>query len=275
MNRLRKLSPVKLLLELFMLVVILFYLVPLWMVFANSLKTSTGAGLMGLWLPDKLEWGNYLFVLQEANVFRGLYNGLSMGFATVCLQIFISSTAAFYLARVRKRASTFFYNYFISGLIIPASIIPIYLEMRLLGLTNTSIGLLILFVTGGIPLAIFLFTGFIKSVPRELDEAAIIDGCGPLQLFFRIVFPLLKPVTITVAIFGFIGVWNNVTTYLYFANSSKYPLPLSIYAFFGKYSQSWNLVFADILIGIIPCLVLFIIGQRYMISGLVAGAVKG
>ncbi|MDG0808426.1 carbohydrate ABC transporter permease [Cohnella rhizosphaerae] len=169
----------------------------------------------------------------------------------------------------------FFYNYFIAGLIVPGSIIPIYLEMRILHLNNTYLGLVILFVTATLPFGIFLFTGFIKTIPREIDEAAIIDGSNPYQLYFRIVFPLLKPVTITVSIFVFIAVWNNVAYYLYFSKSTQYPLPLSIYSFFGKYSQSWNLVFADILVGIVPCLILFMFAQKYMVSGITAGAVKG
>lgn len=271
----RKLNPPKLLLELLMILIILCYLIPIWMVVANSLKTSTGAGLMGLGLPAKLEWGNYEYVLQEAKVMLGLFNGVFFGFMTIFFAVLFASMASFYFARIRSRLSTGLYNYFIAGLIVPTAVVPVYLWLRILELTNTYAGIVLLFVTGVLPFSIFLFTGFIKSIPRELDEAAIIDGTNPFQLFFRVLFPLLKPVTITVTIFVFIAVWNNVTTYLYFANSSKFPLPLSVYSFFGKYSQSWNLVFADILIGIVPCLILFMIGQRYMVSGLMAGAVKG
>lgn len=275
MNPIKKLTPTKLILEIIMFVVILCYLIPLWMVVANSLKDSTGAGLMGMNLPLKPLFENYTFVFKESNVFRGIYNGLFTGIITVISVIVVASMSSFYLARIKRTLSTFFYNYFIAGLIVPGSIVPIYLELRILHLSNSLLGLILLFVTGTLPISIFLFTGFFKTIPRELDEAAIIDGTNPFQLFFRVIFPLLKPVTITVAIFVFIAVWNNVTYYVYFAKSEQFPLPLSIYSFFGKYSQSWNLVFADILVGIIPCLVIFAFAQKYMVSGLTAGAVKG
>ncbi|MDI4647356.1 carbohydrate ABC transporter permease [Cohnella hashimotonis] len=270
-----RLTPSRAILEILMIAVALCYLIPIWMVFSNSLKDSTGAGLMGLSLPSKPVWDNYAIVFRESDILRGLYNGLLLGLITVVSNVVVASMCSFYLARIKRKISTFFYNYFIAGLIVPGSIIPIYLEMRILHLNNTYIGLVMLFVTATLPFGIFLFTGFIKTIPREIDEAAIIDGSNPYQLYFRIVFPLLKPVTITVSIFVFIAVWNNVAYYLYFSKSTQYPLPLSIYSFFGKYSQSWNLVFADILVGIIPCLILFMFAQKYMVSGITAGAVKG
>lgn len=275
MFSMKRLYTGKLLLELMMVVIVLLYLLPLWMVVTNSLKTQTAASYMNLQWPEILQFANYAVVIRESNAVIGLFNGLYLGFTSVLFIILFSSMAAFYFARINKAFSKFSYNYFISGLIIPGAVIPTYLVFQFLHLNNTYTGLIVLFVTGGLSFSVFLFTGFIRSIPRELDEAAIIDGSNPLQLFFKVIFPLLKPVTMTVALFNFIGVWNNVSNYLYFSNSHKWPLPLTVYTFFGKYSQSWNLVFADILIGIIPCLILFIAGQKYMVAGLTAGAVKG
>ena len=132
-----------------------------------------------------------------------------------------------------------------------------------------------IFTTYGLPMAVFLYTGFIKTVPRELDEAAFIDGCGPVRLFYQIIFPLLKPVTMTIFILSFIGAWNDVMIPMFFSNSGKWALPLTVYNFYGGYVKSWNYIFADIIITISPLLLVYIFAQKYVIAGMTAGAVKG
>ncbi|MBZ0295266.1 MAG: carbohydrate ABC transporter permease, partial [Anaerolineae bacterium] len=140
----------------------------------------------------------------------------------------------------------------------------------------TKVGIIILYTTTQIPFSIFLIYGFIDSVPRELDEAAIIDGCGPLQLFFRIILPLLTPVLVTAGILNFLGVWNDFLLPLYFLNNSAHwPMTLAVYNFFGQYQADWNLVSADILLTILPVIAIYLVGQRFILSGLSSGAVKG
>ncbi|MBZ0294964.1 MAG: carbohydrate ABC transporter permease, partial [Anaerolineae bacterium] len=134
----------------------------------------------------------------------------------------------------------------------------------------------ILYSATQIPFSVFLMYGFIDSVPRELDEAAIIDGCGSVKLFFRIILPLLTPVLVTAGILNFLGVWNDFLLPLYFLNSSTHwPMTLAVYNFFGQYQQDWNLVSADILLTILPVIVIYLVGQRFILSGLSSGAVKG
>jgi len=222
-----------------------------------------------------LHYQNYAEVIEKSNALRGLVNGLLLGAVVVVLTVLFSSMAAFYIARTGNRLSKFFYSYFVSGLIIPIAIVPTYFTLLILHLNNTYTGLIVIFVTYTLPLSIFLYTGFMKTVPRELDEAAIVDGCSSFQMFAKVIFPLLGPVSMTVIVFNFIGVWNEVQAYLFFAGGDKWPLPMTVYLFFGKYSQSWNLVFANILISIIPSLLLFMSVQKYIVSGLTAGAVKG
>src|SRR5690606_37439513 len=134
---------------------------------------------------------------------------------------------------------------FITGLIVPVAFIPTYLVLNKLELLNTYSGLILVSATFGLPMSVFLYACFIRTIPAELDEAGIIDGCKPLTLFFRIIFPLLKPVTMTLLIFNFVGSWNDIQVPLFFANGDKWALPLTVYTFYGSYMQSWNLIFAD------------------------------
>ena len=136
--------------------------------------------------------------------------------------------------------------------------------------------MVILYAAGQIPFGVFLIYGFVDTIPRELDEAAIIDGCGPLQLFFKIIVPLLRPVLVTAAVLSFLGAWNNFIMPLYYLNkSSHWPMTLSVYNFFGQFQQNWNLVSADILMTILPVIVIYFAAQRYILSGMTIGAVKG
>lgn len=274
MSHIVKTRLIKLILETVMLIVALCYLVPVWIIVVNSLKDTLGANRIGYSWPKQFHFENYAQVFEKSNALQGLINGVVIGGTVVLIAGFLSSMAAYYLSRKNTGFSKFAMLYFVSGLIIPTAIIPTYFAMLVLKLNNTYLGLISIFVAYTLPLSIFLYTGFMRTIPREIDEAAIIDGSRPMQMFFRIIFPLLAPVTVTVVVFNFIGVWNDVTTYLYFAGGEKWPLPMTVFLFYGKYSQRWDLLFADILIAIVPCLVFYIFGQKYMVSGLTAGSVK-
>ncbi len=269
-----KIKPKKITIEVVMFCIVLVYIIPIWMVLINSLKTTEEANKFELSFPKVWHFENYVKVFTESSAFRAFLNGLTISVCVGIVAVFLTSMAAFFISRSSTKFAKFSYSYFVSGLIIPVAVIPTYFALLSLKLNNTYIGLILVFITYTIPLSIFLYAGFIKTVPREMDEAAIVDGCGSFRMFFKVVFPLLSPVTITVVVFNFIGVWNDVTTFLYFAGGDKWALPMTVYVFFGKYNQYWNLVFADIIFTIIPCLLLYIFGQRYVVAGMTAGAVK-
>lgn len=265
----------KTIIQLILLIISGIYIVPVWLVLVNSLKVTDEANKYYISLPAKFEFINYKLVIETGNVIRSFFNGLFIAVVVGVIAVIFAAIAAFYIARVSNGFSRFAYNYFISGLIIPIAIVPTYFALLIMQLNNTYLGLILVFVAYTMPLSIFLYTGFIKTIPTEIDEAAIIDGCSGLNVFARVIFPLLAPVTTTVIVFNFIGVWNDVPTFLYFAGGDKWSLPMTVYLFFGKYNQSWNLVFADIIITIIPCLLIYLFGQKYVVSGMTAGAVKG
>lgn len=256
------------------IVIALIFIMPLWMVFVNSLKEKREAALFAISLPDKWLLENYIQVFKEGNVIRAFTNGLILSVASVILIIVFSALAAFVIARSSSKWANVLYYAFLCGLIVPVAFIPTYLVLNKLFLINTFLGLILVSATYGLPMSIFLYVGFIKTIPRELDEAAILDGCPPVRMLFTIIAPLLKPVTVTILIFNFVGSWNGIQVPLYFANSDKWGLPLTVYNFYGAHASSWNLIFADIIITVAPLLIIYICAQKYIISGMTAGAVK-
>lgn len=154
--------------------------------------------------------------------------------------------------------------------------VPTYILAKNLHLTDGLAGIIMVSIAINFPYGVFLYTGFYKSIPREIDESAVIDGCSPYGLFFRVIFPLLLPVTITSIIIQFLAIWNDFTTAIYFLNTpSKYSLVMTTYFFFGAHAADWNLVFANLVIISLPVLILYIVLQRFVISGMTNGAVKG
>ena len=253
------------------------YLIPVWMVLVNSLKVQRDANLLGVGLPAalRLHFENYRAVFIEGGIARAFFNGLVEATASVAIIIVLSSLSGFVISRKGSKFTEVIFYVFICGLIIPAAMIPTFLVLNATKLINTYLGIILIFATYGLPMSIFLYSGFVKSVPRELDESAIIDGCGGLRMFYQIIFPLLKPVTVTIFIFSFIGAWNDVMIPLFFVGGAKWALPLTIYNFYGSRSQQWNLIFADIVITVAPLLAVYIFAQKYIVSGMTAGAVKG
>lgn len=264
----------KYLLEVIILVVVVICMIPLWMVFVNSVKSIPDVAEFGIWFPKILHFENYIRVFTEAHAVRGLLNGLFLSSTTVIISVVFTSMAAFYISRSNRKLSRSLYAIFVLGIIIPSAVIPTYLVLSFMKMINTYYGLILVYVTGAIPFSVFLYSGYIKSVPRGLDEAAVIDGCSGLHMFFKIVFPLLKPVTVTIGIFNFLGVWNDVTGLLYFASPDKWSMPMTVYSFYGILYNEWNVIFADIIVTLIPLFIIYIIGQKYIISGMTAGAIK-
>lgn len=263
--------------KLFLFICSLFYIVPIWMVLVNSIKAPADANEMGIGLPadSTIHLVNYITVIKEGGIAKAFLNGLLEASVSTTLIVICASACAFIIARQKGKLCSIIYYAFIAGLIVPAAYIPTYLVLDTLNLLDTYTGIILIFTTYGLPMAVFLYVGFIKTVPRELDEAAIMDGCGSLRLFVQIIFPLLKPVTATQFIFSFVGAWNNVMNPMFFTDGSKWALPLTVYNFYSGNIKSWNLIFADIVLTVLPLVLVYICCQKHIVSGMTAGAVKG
>ena len=250
--------------------------IPVYLVVVNSLKTDVDARSMGIGLPDSPKFGNYDVVIEEGKLGRAFFNSALYTVSATVLCVLCATAAATVLARNRTRLNRFLYLFLVIGIAMPINYVTLTKVMQVTHLVNTQFGIILLYAAFKLPFAVFVIYAFVHTVPVEVDEAAIIDGCSPFQLFWRITLPLLRPAWITVAILTFLDLWSEFIIPLYFLSSSdKWPMTLAVYNFFGIYESSWNLVSADVLLTILPVDLVFILGQRYIKSGMTAGAVKG
>lgn len=254
----------------------LFMVIPVYLILINAFKSSAQASSMGIDLPATIQLDNFTTVIDKGKLATSFLNSMLYASSSTVLGTFFASLAAFVLSRNRTPLNRFLYFFLIMGIALPINFFTLTKMMQVTHLINTKLGIIILYAATQIPFAVFLIYGFIGSIPRELDEAAIIDGCGPIQLYVQVILPLLTPVLVTVGILNFLGVWNDFLLPLYYLNNSaNWPMTLAVYNFFGQYQQSWNLVSADILLTILPVIVVYLAGQRFILSGLTSGAVKG
>ncbi|HEY5563290.1 MAG TPA: carbohydrate ABC transporter permease [Clostridiaceae bacterium] len=251
-------------------------LIPLILVLINSLKDKYQSSSMGMDLPTKLHFENYITVINQGKLFRSFFNSMLYAGTSIIFGVILAAMAAYVLSRNKSKLNKFLYFFMVLGIAVPINYVSLTKIMQMTHLMNTQLGICLLYTAMQIPFSVFLFYGFIVTVPKELDEAGILDGCTPLRLFFSIVFPLLKPVAVTVGILNFMGAWNDFVTPLYYLNSAKnWPMTLAVYNFFGQYQMQWNLVSADIVLTSLPVIVIYLIGQKYIISGMTSGSVKG
>lgn len=254
----------------------LIVILPIVVLFVNSFKTSAEANRMTLSLPTKWMFENYATVIEQGKLVSSFFNGLLYATCSVIVIVIFVSLAAFVISRNNKGINKFLYYFIISGIAMPINNVALMKVMQTFHLVNSRIGIILLYAAINIPLSLFIAYGFVSTIPREIDEAAVLDGCTPIQLFVRIIAPLLKPIISTLFVLDFMAVWNDFTMPLYFLNNSaKWPMTLAVYNFFGAFENSWNLVSADIILTLIPVLIIFIFGQKYIVGGVSAGAVKG
>ena len=250
---------------------------PLLLILFNSLKTSEQASEMKLSLPSfPIQWENFIVVIEKGKLFTSFINSSIYTAGSVLICGILSAMAAYVLSRNRDKLSKIIYLFIVLGITMPVNYVALMKVMLFLHLQNTQLGIILLYAAMQIPFSVFLIYSFIAKIPVELDEAGIIDGCGSLRLFATIVFPLLKPAIATVIVLTFLNNWNEFISPLYFLSSStKWPMTLSVYNFFGMYFKDWNLVCADIVLTSIPVIIIYLLGQKYIVSGMTAGAVKG
>lgn len=254
----------------------LIVLIPLAIVFFGSFKTQAEAVAFSLKLPESWHFENYKTVIEEAHILRAMINSLIITIASVAVCVLFSYMGAFVLARKKEKLAESLYLFFYLGMIIPVQTISTIKLQQMLHIYGEYMGVIIICVVFNISFAVFLYTGFFKSIPREIDEAAFMDGASTLQTFFYIIFPIAKSATVSVASLIFLGIWNDINIPLYYMSDSKlWTMPITIYNFFGQYYQSWNLVFANIVLIALPVFLIYVLSQRYLVAGLTVGAVKG
>ncbi len=254
----------------------LIVIVPFLIVVFNAFKTQPEAINMELSLPNEWHFENFKTVWEDGNILQALKNSLILSVSAVVITVVCSSLCAYVISRNRTRFNRLIYVFFAMGLMVPVSNVTIVKVLRVLNLYNTLTGTILVCVALIMPLSVFLYYGFISGIPKELDEAAIVDGAGAVRIFVQVIFPLLKPATVTVIMINFLNVWNDFQIPLYtLPDPDKAVIVQKVYNFFGTYTASWNLVSVTIIYAILPILVVYLFGQKYIISGMTAGSVKG
>ena len=272
----KKLTAEVVLKQLLCICLSLIVLAPLYLVLINSFKTKSESARMQLSLPTQWVFSNYADVFKKAKLMTGFTNSMIYAFVSTTAGVLLCAMAAYVLSRKRTKINNFIYYFFICGLFFPVNYVTLVRVFQWMNLTNTRLGIILVFTSAMIPFCVFTIYSFVETIPKELDEAAVIDGANPTTLFFRVVLPLLKPTLMTCFILQFMGVWNDFLTPLYLSSKSKlHPMTMSVYQFFGKEGSNWNYVFADIVLTVIPVVAVYGLGQRYIIGGVTAGAVKG
>lgn len=251
-------------------------ILPLVVVVVNSFKTQQEAYTMSLSLPRELILENYAVVIEQGKLLISFMNSMIYASGSVLIIVFTVIASAYVFARRKSRLNNFMYYYMLIGISIPTNYVALMQIMKATQLVNTRLGLILIYSAINIPLSLFLSIGFINTIPREIDEAAVIDGCGAIGLFRRVVMPLLTPITATLFVLNFMSVWNDFAMPMYFMNKTAgWPMTLAVYNFFGQFERSWNLVCADIVLTSLPVMIIFLLGQKYIVGGLTAGSVKG
>ena len=251
-------------------------LIPLLLIAFNAFKDKKAAASMNLAPPFPLRLENFLTVIEKGKLARSFLNSLIYSAGSTILCVFLASLAAYVLSRNQTRLNRFLYMFIVLGITLPVNYVALTKVLQFLHLNNTTIGIILLYTAMQLPFMTFLIHGFVSKVPVELDEAAVIDGCGPVKLYVYIIVPMLKPAIATAAVLTFLNTWNEFVSPLYFLNKTEqWPMTLSVYNFFGMYYKDWNLVCADIFLTSLPVLIVYLIGQKYIVSGMTAGALKG
>jgi raffinose/stachyose/melibiose transport system permease protein len=255
------------------------FIIPFAFMFLTAAKDRAESARLEFSLPS--EWhllDNIGEVLAAQNGIVGLamWNSLLLTVASVSIVVVLSAMVGFVLQRRRDRLGTAIMALMLAGLIIPPALVPTIYVLQWLNLFKTIPGLVLVEITQLMPFSVIVIRAFVSAIPRELDEAAIIDGASPLRLFFGVIFPLLRPALITVIVVASVSVYNDFVNPLYFTpGRDATTVQLTLFNFQSQFQTRWNLLFTDVLLITIPMLVMFIFFQRQIVSGMTTGAVKG
>jgi raffinose/stachyose/melibiose transport system permease protein len=252
--------------------------VPFYFVIVNASKDTKESSLLNMDLPSSfqlIENIQAVMAAQNGMIVRAFFNSMMITGFSIAILILVGAMAGYVLQRRTSKMSPFFNFLILAGLIIPPAIVPTIWVLDGIGLFKTMPGIILVEVALNLPFTILLYKGFMATLPKELDEAALIDGCGRMRLFFSIILPLLKPVSATVIVLTAVGVYNDFVNPLYFfPGAENATLQLTLYNFSSMYNTQWNLLFTNILLISIPPLILFIFFNKKIVAGMTAGAVK-
>ncbi|MBB6634374.1 carbohydrate ABC transporter permease [Cohnella thailandensis] len=265
--------------EIVLILIALLFLYPLFLMIINSFKSFQEVMTDVIALPKSWSFANYEYVWKYIDYPRLFLNNFVVTVLGLAGIILVSSIAAYKLSRTKSRASAIIYFLCIMPMLIPfqSIMLTVMKTASFLHLSDSTWGLGLLYWGFGAPLAVFIYHGFVKGIPREIDESATIDGASGFRLFFSVIFPLLKSVTTTIIIIDVMWIWNDFLLPLLMVNGSPSTktLTLAAYTFVGQYTSDWQYAMTAMVLAVLPSIIVFIFLQKYIVKGVVAGAVKG
>ncbi|WP_238653121.1 carbohydrate ABC transporter permease [Paenibacillus piscarius] len=271
--------PRNFMLEIIAILMALVFLSPFYLVLSNSVKGLKDILIDAASLPQVFHWDNYTKVWKAIDFPQAFLNSLQITVLSVIFIVLFSSMAAYQIVRKPTRFNSFVFLLLVSAMIIPFQSLMLQLVRvtSILELRGELYGIIACYLGFGMPLSVFLFHGFIKTVPVELEEAARVDGSNPYGVFFRIVFPLLMPIIVTVIILNTLWIWNDylLPVLVIGGNKDLTTLPVAVTKFFGQYTKKWDLALAGLVMAVTPILLFFLSLQRYIVEGVTSGSIKG
>lgn len=268
-------------LEVFAWLLLILYMTPFYLMFINSFKTRREIFANTTGLPDVWNYKNYIDAANKMDLISSFANSMIITVGSVILILLFSSMAAWLLVRDKTRKSKILFYVFTAGMIVPfqAVMIPLVkwmakIELGPINMLGTRYGLIFMYIGFGVSMSIFLYHGFIKGIPQEVEEAATIDGCSKWQTYTKVVLPLLKPTTVTVAVLNSIWIWNDFLLPFLTLDKNMRTIPLAMNNFFGAFSKQWELAMAALVMAIIPIIIFYFFVQKHIIAGIVQGSIK-
>jgi raffinose/stachyose/melibiose transport system permease protein len=262
-----------------MTVAFVVFVMPFLFIALQAVKNRREASRLSFSWPSEWQaWQNLRDVIQERDymLLLAYFNSTVITVGAVALLIVLAAMVGYVLQRRRSRLNGVVMAFVLAGLMIPPAVVPTIWVLQGLGLFKTIHGMILIQVAYGLSFSVLLYRAFIATIPRELDEAAIIDGARPLQVFFRVILPLLKPVTVTLIVVQSIAIFNDFTNPLYYLpGKENVTVQLTLYNFQSQFSSQFNLLFMNVLLVTIPPLIVFVFFNRQIVAGMTAGAVKG
>ncbi|WP_059049210.1 carbohydrate ABC transporter permease [Paenibacillus senegalimassiliensis] len=268
----------RVMLQIVMIVIAILFMAPFYFLLVNSVKSLGDILTNAASWPETWVWSNYANAWRITRFTEAFGNSLVITIAGILLIALFSAMAAYRMVRSNTLLNRIQFTLFVAAMVVPfqSIMIPLLQVIKGLGINNSIPGLILCYLGLGVPLAIFLLHGFVKSIPLEMEEAALVDGAKPYVVFWRIVIPLLQPMLVTVIILNCLWIWNDyLLPSLVLQSQHLRTIPIATFAFFGQYTKQWDLALPTLVLGITPILLFFLSLQKYIVEGITSGSVKG
>ncbi len=272
----KRIAEISMFIVTLVLAVIFFF--PIFFNLMSAFKSNAEIMRDAIAFPKGLYLESFKYLLTETDFPRAILNSLILTLVSIVAQVLIIPMAGYAIERRNARWTRFMFLYFLAGMMIPfqAYMIPLFKELRMFGLYGSLAGPILVYVAGAVGFGCLLYTSFVKGIPQEIEEAAEIDGCSRYGIFWRIVFPLMGPVTASMVVLNGLGIWNDfLMPMLVLPSGEPKTMVVEIYRYIGEFSSRWDMIFAGTAMSVVPVLIVFVALQKYFVKGIAAGATKG